>query len=58
MDRIDLYFASLAAWINHPGYLREGAQPPTLEAIANQVDAMLELRNKKWPWPSEQSEQR
>jgi len=49
VDRIDLYFATLCSWIYHPGYQRVDTQTPTLEAIADMVDAMIKLRESRWP---------
>jgi len=43
----DFYFASLVAWRLHPGYLREGAQAPSLEEIADMVDSMCEVRERR-----------
>ncbi len=56
MDRTDLYFVTLVSWTLHPGYQREGAKKPTLDEIGDLVDAMLKMRDTKWPQQSEQSE--
>lgn len=49
MNPWDVYFASLAGWLLHPGYLRDGAIPPTLEEIAFLADQMLQVRNSRVP---------
>ena len=41
----DVYFASLAGWRLHPGYLRDGAEPPCLEEISSIALDMLRLRD-------------
>ncbi len=41
MDKFDLYFATLAGWLLHPGYLREDAVRPTLEACADLAETMV-----------------
>jgi len=47
VEQWDIYFASLAGWLLHPGYLRPDAQPPTLEEIADICDQMEQLRNAR-----------
>jgi hypothetical protein len=49
MDIRDLYFLQLAAWLLHPGYLREGAEAPSLDQIADLVDQLIKVRNERWP---------
>lgn len=49
MDLWDYYFGVLASWTLHPGYLREGAQAPSLRDIANMVDEMIKVRNERCP---------
>jgi len=49
METVDLYFCSLAAWLYHPGYQKEGTKKPTLDEIADTVDAMLKIRSIRWP---------
>ena len=50
----DFYFASFVAWRLHPGWSREGAAPPTLEEMADLVDQVMEVREKRWPQSQEQ----
>lgn len=45
MTLFDFYFATLASWRMHPGYLRDPDKKPSLEALAAEVIAMLEIRN-------------
>ena len=45
----DIYFASLAGWIYHPGRYREGTPELSLEQIALCADEMLNIRRKRWP---------
>lgn len=47
MSLWDLYFMQVASWLLHPGYQREGTKVPSLEDIADMVDAMMEVRNKR-----------
>lgn len=44
MDLWDIYFMQLASWRLHPGYLREGASAPSLEAIAVMCNEMMAVR--------------
>ena len=43
----DIYFASLAGWMLHPGYQREDTTVPTIQQIADMCDAMMEERNAR-----------
>ncbi len=40
-SKFDLFFASIAGWILHPGYQREGTPRPTLEACADIAETMV-----------------
>lgn len=53
MEIWDFYFATLASWVLHPGYQREGAQVPSLEYVADLADLMMEVRNRRWQWSQE-----
>lgn len=44
-DPWDVYFASLAGWLLHPGYQRPGTAIPTIEDVAELADQMMEERN-------------
>ncbi len=43
MDKFDLFFATLAGWALHPGYLREGSTLPTLETCAIMAEQMVDI---------------
>lgn len=45
MNVWDLYFASLVGMRLHPGFLREGAQAPSLEELAELANQMMEIRS-------------
>lgn len=45
MDYWDLCFIQLVAWRLHPG-VKPGTAP-TLEEIANMVDALVDVRNRR-----------
>lgn len=49
MDLWDYYFGVLASWRLHPGYLKEGAVAPSFSEIADMVNEMLQVREKKCP---------
>ncbi len=49
MEIEDFYFMTLVSWRYHPGYQRDGITAPTLDQIANMVDEIIEVRNKRWP---------
>ena len=38
-----IYFAGLVGWRYHPGYQREGANPPSLEECAMVAELMVEM---------------
>jgi len=46
MDRLDLYFATLAGWMLHPGYLKEGAKAPSLREIFKLAEDMVIIRDE------------
>lgn len=52
-DEWEYIFIHLAGWAYHPGYLREGANPPSLEAIARQADSMLTLIQERRSCPGD-----
>lgn len=45
MDTFDIYFASLAGWLLHPGYNRPDTPHLTLEEIAIMAEHMMEIKN-------------
>lgn len=47
MNPWDFYFASLAGWLLHPGYQKDGTVKPSLSEIALLADRMLEFRNRR-----------
>ena len=47
MDKFDLYFATLAGWALHPGYLREGTIPPTLDSIVYMAEQMVDISDSR-----------
>lgn len=52
MDRLDIYFASLAAITLHPGFQREGAYIYTLQEcyeLAKQMEAIRDADNHSRP---------
>lgn len=53
----DLYFAQLVAWRLHPGYLRDGAKPLSIEECAKLADEMFSVRQERMLWRSEQLSQ-
>lgn len=44
----DLFFMQICSWRLHPGYLKPGVEPPSLEECAELADAMLAERNRRW----------
>lgn len=44
MDVWDIYFSGIVGWSLHPGYLREGVRPLTLDECADLADDMMEVR--------------
>ncbi len=57
MTTFQLYFASLAAWVNHPGYLREGSDPPTLEECADMAERMVLITEEREKWVGDLQQQ-
>ena len=47
MDKFDLYFATLAGWVLHPGYLRADCFPPTLGACAVLAEEMVGISDSR-----------
>lgn len=47
MEPWDLYFCQLCGWLLHPGYQREGTRVPSLDEIADMVDRMMEVRQRR-----------
>ncbi len=41
MSKFDIFFASLAGWILHPGYQREGAHLPHMDDIVKLAEEMV-----------------
>jgi len=48
LTAFDVYFAQLASWRYHPGYLRDPDKRPSLEDCAKDALVMLNLRNQVW----------
>ena len=43
----DIYFASLAGWLFHPGYQRPDTIRPSINDVAELADAMMEIRDAR-----------
>lgn len=56
MDVWDIYFSGIVGWQMHPGYLREGAKPLSLEECAQVATDMVKER-EKWRTPAQQLQQ-
>ncbi len=47
MDKFDLYFATLAGWLLHPGYQRPGTPIPTMDSIVYMVEQMVDISDSR-----------
>lgn len=47
MEVWDLYFATMAGWMMHPGYCKDGSRPPSLEECADIADKMCAMRAER-----------
>jgi len=45
MDLWDFLFVQLVSWRLHPGYLREGSHPPSIQEICALTDEIVAARN-------------
>lgn len=43
-----LYFAGIVGWTLHPGYLREGSEPKTLEECRALAKKMVQITNEEY----------
>ena len=43
-----LYFAGIVGWTLHPGYLREGSGPKTLEQCRELAQKMVQITNEEY----------
>ncbi len=57
MTIFELYFASIASWRMHPGYLRDGVEPPSLEECADIAELMELITVERKEWHGHQQQQ-
>ena len=43
-----LYFAGIVGWTLHPGYLREGHGPKTIEQCRELAQKMVQITNEEY----------